>query len=117
MDDYTEIVASVPPTIELVAIQNNSNITVDTPIYFLVKDNALISGVYYTLDKSPENIFLKHVKKYNNELFSDGVKNNVYKIMPNATGHRWAAGLHNMTLTASDAAGNLVNAGYSFTII
>lgn len=115
-DGQTEVVPSVPPVINLIALQNNSNITVDTPIYFHVTDNALISGVHYTLDPSPEKLFLKHIKKYETYR-SDGVKNNVYKIMPNASGHRWATGLHNMTLTASDAAGNIVSASYTFTII
>jgi hypothetical protein len=45
------------------------------------------------------------------------VKDNIYKVMPNASGHRWAQGAHNMTVTAADAAGNLVSQTWAFTII
>lgn len=115
-DGQTEIVASQPPVITPIAPQNNSNITVDTPIYFRVTDNALISGVHYTLDQDPERIFIKHIGKYETYR-SDGVKSNVYKIMPNASGHRWSQGMHNMTVTAADAANNFVSQSYSFTIL
>ena len=52
IEGQTEILASAPPVISPIAIQNNTTVTVDTPIYFNVTDNALISGVYYTLDIS-----------------------------------------------------------------
>jgi hypothetical protein len=115
-DGQTVIVPSMPPVINLIALQNNSNITVDTPIYFNVTDNALISGVHYTIDSNPEKLFLKPIKSYQSWV-SDNVKNNVYRIKPNTAGHPWAAGAHNMTISASDAGGNVVNASYSFIII
>jgi hypothetical protein len=115
-DRQTEIVRSMPPVINPIAPQNNTTIAVDTPIYFQVTDNALISGVYYTLDTGPEKVFVKPVKKYDTYR-SDGVRDNVYRIMPNASGHRWAQGAHNMTVTATDGANNFCNQNYSYTII
>jgi hypothetical protein len=115
-DGQTEIVKSQPPVINNIAPLNNSTISVDTPLYFRVTDNALLSGVYYTLDSGPEKLFLKPIKKYETYR-SDGVKDNIYRIMPNASGHRWAQGMHNMTLTAMDAAQNSVSASFTFTII
>jgi len=115
-DGQTEIVASKAPTIDLIALANNASITVDTPIYFHVQDNAMLSGVYYTLDQSTEKLFLKPIKSYEN-LYSDFVKNNVYRIRPNTPGSRWAQGAHNMTLTASDAAANVHSETYALTII
>lgn len=112
----TEIVASKRPDISLIVPPNETTISVDTPIYFNVTDNALISGVYYTLDSNPEKLFLKPIKSYQSYV-SDNVKNNVYRIRPNAEGHRWSLGAHNLTITASDAANNIWPETYTFTII
>lgn len=116
LEGQTEIVPSQPPSISLIAIVNGSNLTVDTPIYFNVTDNALISGVYYTLDTNPEKLFLKPLKKYEGWV-SDNVRSNVYRIMPNASGHRWSQGAHNVTLVAEDGANNLASSSYAFNII
>jgi hypothetical protein len=116
-DGQTEIVVSQPPVIYPIVPTNGSTISVDTPIYFRVTDNALISGVYYVLDNGTEKLFLKPIKGYESSYRSDYVKDNIYKVMPNASGHRWALGAHNLTITASDAAKNMVSQTWAFTII
>jgi hypothetical protein len=116
-DGQTEIVPSRPPEISLIVPPNGTTISVDTPIYLKVTDNALISGVHYTLDNSTERIFLKPIKGYDSSYRSDYVKSNIYKIMPKSAGQRWALGAHNVTVTAADGAGNQASQTWAFTII
>ncbi|MBM4248024.1 MAG: hypothetical protein FJ149_01030 [Euryarchaeota archaeon] len=116
LERQTEIVASEPPVIDIIAIVNGTNLTLGTPIYIRVHDNAMISGFHYTLDASTEKHFLKPVRSYSN-LKSDYLRDNVYLVKPTASDMRWSQGAHNLTLVAEDGAGNRASAGLSFTII
>jgi len=116
IDKQTTIVPSEPPNVNLIVPLNNTTMSVKTAIYINASDNALLSGVYYTLDSNTEKIYLKPINKYGSWV-SDKTRNKVYMIMPNVTGHPWTPGPHSMTVTAMDAANNMVSQTWSFTLI
>jgi len=110
------VVPSERPTITLIAPSNGSDVALDSPIYLRVQDNALISGVYYRLDSDPEKIFLSYARGGYQSYRTDGIKDNIYKLRPNASGHRWSPGAHVIEVVAFDAAANQANQTYSFTL-
>jgi hypothetical protein len=116
LEGRMEIMPSVPPSIELIAPSNGSDITLGTPILLHVRDNALISGVHYTLAPGTQTIYLKYVKGGYQSYPSDGVRDNIYTVKPGAAAYKWPAGNQTMEVVATDAAGNSVNATYSFTL-
>jgi hypothetical protein len=117
LDGITEVVPSARPTIELIAPTNGTAITLDDSVTLHVVDNALLSGVYYTIGNDSQPIRLNYVKSGYESYRSNGVNDNIYKIRPNASGHRWPVGTNTLSIRASDGAGNSANQTYIFTLV